>query len=266
MTLRQAGGHAGFEPVGLRRTVTMRDDIIGIALEGDGRICSLPPGIERLMEEEMREDRADTPPLRDPLPPLDEGPLLPLHRGLEPPYSIQEDPGTGRVFPERPHQQRMIKVVEKAFDVAIQPPVRAPASLPGHAQGLMRRLARSVALGVRVQHGLEHRFQSHGDPRLRHPIRHGWHASKPLTTVRRGDGYRPHRRRKITPGRQAIPELREGIGEMPLAVGERFLIDARRALMRLHPFRGFPHHPVGHTERLCCLHWCLPFLVDQHES
>jgi len=26
MTLRQSGGNAGFEPVGLRRTVTMRDD------------------------------------------------------------------------------------------------------------------------------------------------------------------------------------------------------------------------------------------------
>ena len=49
MTLRQAGGNAGFEPVGLRRTVTMRENIIGLALAGDGRMCSLPPGIERLM-------------------------------------------------------------------------------------------------------------------------------------------------------------------------------------------------------------------------
>jgi hypothetical protein len=81
-----------------------------------------------------------------------------------------------------------------------------------------------------------------------------------------GDGYRPHRRRKITPRRQAIPELIEVIREIPLEVGERFLIDARRALIRLHPFIGFPHHPFGNTERLCCLHWFLPFLVDQQES
>jgi hypothetical protein len=87
-----------------------------------------------------------------------------------------------------------------------------------------------------------------------------------LTTVTLGDGYRPHRRRKITPGRQAIPELIEVIGEIPLEVGERFLIDARRALIRLHPFIGLPHHPFGNIERLCCLHWFLPLLVDQHES
>jgi hypothetical protein len=49
MTLRQAGSNAGFEPVGLRRTLTMRDAIIGIALEGDGRLFSLHPGIERIM-------------------------------------------------------------------------------------------------------------------------------------------------------------------------------------------------------------------------
>ena len=81
-----------------------------------------------------------------------------------------------------------------------------------------------------------------------------------------GDGYRPHRRRKRTPGRQAMPELIEGMREMPLEVGERFLIDARRALMRLHPFLGVPHHPCGNTARLCCLHWFLPCLVDQPAS
>jgi hypothetical protein len=49
MTLRQSGGNAGFKPVGLRRTLTMRDDIIGIALEGDRRVFPLHPGIERVM-------------------------------------------------------------------------------------------------------------------------------------------------------------------------------------------------------------------------
>jgi hypothetical protein len=49
MTLRQSGGNAGFKPVGLRRTVTMRDEIIGIALEGDGALFSVHPGIERVM-------------------------------------------------------------------------------------------------------------------------------------------------------------------------------------------------------------------------
>jgi hypothetical protein len=146
MTLRQAGGHAGFEPVGLRRPVTRRDDIIGLALDGDGRMFAVPPGIERVMEEEIRKDRADPTPLRHPLAPLDEGPILALHRGLEPPYHLQEAPWTGRMRAERPQEQRMSKVGEETFAVKIQPPVQAPASLPGHAQGLRGRLARSVAL------------------------------------------------------------------------------------------------------------------------
>ena len=68
MTLRPSGGKAGFEPVGWRRTLTMRDAIISIALAGDGRMCSVPPGRERVLYEEMREERADTPPCGTPWP------------------------------------------------------------------------------------------------------------------------------------------------------------------------------------------------------
>jgi len=100
------------QPARLRFTLAMRDEIIGRALEGDSRLCPLHPGIERIMQEEIRKDRADTTPLRDPLSPLDEGAILALHGGLEPPCHIQEDPWTGRVLAERPQQQRMINVVK----------------------------------------------------------------------------------------------------------------------------------------------------------
>jgi hypothetical protein len=60
-----------------------------------------------------------------------------------------------------------------------------------------------------------------------------------------------------------MPELIEVIRQMLLKVGKRFLIDACRALVRLHPFIGVPHHPLGNIERLCSLHWFLPWLVDQ---
>jgi hypothetical protein len=61
-TLRPSGGQAGFEPVGWRRPVPRRAALIGIARAGDGRLCSLPPGLARLREEERREERADTTP------------------------------------------------------------------------------------------------------------------------------------------------------------------------------------------------------------
>ena len=108
MALRQPCRDARMKPARLRFTLARRDDIIGIALEGDGGLFPLHPGIERIMQEEIGKDRADTTPLRDPLSPLDEGAILALHGGLEPPYHRQEDPWTGRVLAERPQQQRLI--------------------------------------------------------------------------------------------------------------------------------------------------------------
>ena len=70
------------QPARLCFTLAMREALIGIALAGDGRVCSLPPGLARLMQEEMREARANTTPLRAPLAPLDEGALLAWHGGL----------------------------------------------------------------------------------------------------------------------------------------------------------------------------------------
>ena len=82
MTLRQPCGDTRLKPARLRFTLAVRDDVIGVALEGDGRLFALHPGIERIMQEEIGKDRADTTPLRDPLSSLDEGAILPLHWGL----------------------------------------------------------------------------------------------------------------------------------------------------------------------------------------
>jgi hypothetical protein len=82
MALRLPHSDARLKPARLRFTLAMRDDIIGVALEGDGRLFPLHPGIERIMQEEIGKDRADTTPLWDPLPSLDEGAILGLHGGL----------------------------------------------------------------------------------------------------------------------------------------------------------------------------------------
>ena len=55
---------------------------IGIALEGDGRVFPVHPGIERIMQEEIRKDRADTTAWRHPWSSLTEGAILTLHGGL----------------------------------------------------------------------------------------------------------------------------------------------------------------------------------------
>jgi len=82
MALRQPCGDTRLKPARLHFALAMRDDIIGITLERDGRVFPLHPGIERIMQEEIRQDGADTTALRHPLSPLDEGAILPLHGGL----------------------------------------------------------------------------------------------------------------------------------------------------------------------------------------
>jgi hypothetical protein len=64
MALRQPCGDTRLKPVRLRCTLALRDDIIGIALEGDGRVLPLHPGIERIMQEEIGQDRAALSPYK----------------------------------------------------------------------------------------------------------------------------------------------------------------------------------------------------------
>jgi hypothetical protein len=48
--------------------------------------------------------------------------------------------------------------IEAPLDVQIQHPGGAPTPLPGDAKGLYCRLARSIAIRVRVKMGLENRL------------------------------------------------------------------------------------------------------------
>jgi hypothetical protein len=118
-------------------------------------VVQRPPGSERIMPEEMRTDRADTTAWRPPWSPLAEGAILALHGGWSPPCPIQEAPWPGRGRAECPQQQRMLTGVKAPLDVQRQAPVRAPTPLPGDAEGLYGRLARSIALRVRMNIGLK---------------------------------------------------------------------------------------------------------------
>src|SRR5262249_7641861 len=145
------------------------DDIIGVALKGDGRLFPLHPGIERVMQEEIRKDGANATPLRDPLSSRDEGAILPLHGGLEPPCHIQEDPWTGRVRAERPQQQLVTGVVKNPFVSELQAPVVSPASRRGHAGGLFSRLPRFIPIRVGVKMRPQYGLWGHAPPRLPNP-------------------------------------------------------------------------------------------------
>jgi site-specific DNA recombinase len=132
----------------------MADHIIGITLERDGRMVPLHPGVERVMQKEIRQDRAHNPTLWRSSLPRDEAPILHLYGCLQPTFNVQKHPWAIRVFADRAHQQLGIDLIEEALDVEIQNPRVTPASLPRHPDRIERRFAGSISIGVLVEAGL----------------------------------------------------------------------------------------------------------------
>src|SRR5215510_11458201 len=68
----------------------------------------------------------------------------------------------------------------------------------------------------------------------------------------------PHRRRKIAPRRQPVPELVKVVRKINLEVCNRLCVYPSRSLVGLHTFEGFPDFPLGDVERLYLAHGLLP--------
>jgi hypothetical protein len=77
----------------------------GITLERDGRMVPLHPDVERVMQKEIRQDRAYHPTLWRSSLPLDEAPILHLYGCLQPTFDVQKHPWAIPVFADRAHQQ-----------------------------------------------------------------------------------------------------------------------------------------------------------------
>src|ERR1700722_20198702 len=85
-----------------------------------------------------------------------------------------------------------------------------------------------------------------------------WNAQRARTTVRFRNIDPPHRRRKVAPCRQPIPELVEVVRKISLEVRDRLSVYSSRSPVRLHLLEGFPDFPFGYVERLCLVHRLLP--------
>jgi len=51
----------------------------------------------------------------------------------------------------RPHHQFVIDCVEETFDVEVQHPIVLPAALARRSNGIQRRFALTVTIGIRVE-------------------------------------------------------------------------------------------------------------------
>jgi len=85
------------------------------------------------------------------------------------------------MLPNRPHQQRMVDVVEHSLDVELDHPVVVPAPPPYPGYRIERRAPGAIPIGIGMELGFEDRFQDTLDHSLRHPVGHCGHAEHPHT-------------------------------------------------------------------------------------
>src|ERR1017187_205803 len=130
------------------------------------------PLVERVVQEEVRQERGNDPALRRPLRPLLQGAVFTLHGSAKPPRDVEPHPWIVGVMCHGALDQRMIQTLKEGFDVQVDDPVGAPASLPRHCDRIDRRSARSIAVRVGMERGFHHRLEDHLHNRLRDAVPH----------------------------------------------------------------------------------------------
>src|SRR5208282_446563 len=158
---------------------------------------------------------------------------------------------------DRLQKQLPIDAVEKAFDVDVEHKVIPPAALARRAHGIDSRFAGPVAVGIGVEHRLQDWLQITPGDLLSNAIGHCWNAQWPRPAIRLWNFDPPHRRRKIAPRRQPVPEPVEVARKVGLELQNRLPVHSSRSLVRLHTFEGFPDLPLGDRKRLCLIHGLL---------
>src|SRR5262245_33357651 len=234
----------------------MADRIIGIALERNVRILPSHPCIERIMQKEIRQDRAYDPTLWCASLPRDEASIRHLYGGFQPSFDVEKHPRAIRVFADRTHQQIAVDSIEEALDVEIQNPRMTPATLPCHADRIECRLAGPITIGVLVEAGLNQWLKVPLDNRLGDSVGDSGNPQwpRPSSSISFRDIDPPHRRRMITARRQPVPELVEVVRKISLEVRNRLAVDACRSLVGSNPLVCFPYFPFRNVERLCPIH------------
>ncbi len=161
----------------------MANSIIGIALERDVRMVPLHPHVERIVEKEVSQDRANHPTLRRPSVSADKAPVRHLHRRFQPSLDVHQHPRAIRVLAHRPHEQIRVYAVEEGPDIKIKNPGMAPTSLPRHTDRIECRFSGPVSVGIPVELRLQKRFQEPFDHHLGDAIGNCGNSQRPRLAI-----------------------------------------------------------------------------------
>ena len=201
----------------------------------------------------LRSGRNDTP-LWSSLGAIHQGSIRKLKRRCQPSPDVKPHPFAGRVFLQRPQQQLMRDVVKQALDVELQNPIVLPASLARHLQGIERRLAGPITVGVWKKDGFQNRFKDCFDDHLRYPIRHRRNAENPFPAILLRNGHRLDGRREVASRRHPVPDPIQVAFQVRFEVFDRLLVHAGRARVGFDRFEGLVHQPLRDGERFCRSH------------
>jgi site-specific DNA recombinase len=193
----------------------------------------------------------DRGPLRGaPVPGL-QGPVGQRQRGTKPPLDIQHHPRDVGVGLHGLDHESVIDTVEELLNIQIDDPVGLPAPLPTCPDRVQSRPSWPVPVGIWMKDRFDLLLQPPGHHRLGDPVRNRRYAKGSHPTAM-GFRYlhRLHRRRKVGPRRQPIPDPVQIVLQILVELLERHPVHPRRTLIGLHLPIGLPHLPLRNIKRL----------------
>ena len=132
--------------------------------------------------------------------PCDDASVLHLDRNSQPALDMEKHPRTVRMMANRLEHQLPIDAVKIAPDVKIKHPVVPPATLTGRSDGIDRRAARMIPIGVLMENRFQDRLQITPDHFLGAAIRDSGHPQRAIAATSGLRDHHPlHRWRKIAP-------------------------------------------------------------------
>ena len=122
-TLLEPTTNRGQHRSGLLLVLAVDDGIVRVAFKLDTRTRPLHSDIERIMQEEIRQQRTDDTALRRAFRPFLPCAVPPLHRCSKPPRHIQPDPRNVGVTRDCPLDQVMRDGIKEPFDIQVDDPI-----------------------------------------------------------------------------------------------------------------------------------------------
>ena len=175
VAFRQAGLKLCLEGLRFLLVPAVYQSVIRIPTPREVGVRPRHPEIERIMQEQVSQNRADNAPLRGTTRPLNLHTVCVFHWRRQPPFDVEQRPFTRYVLPDSPQQEFMVDIIKQTFDIELQDPIIFPAPFTRNAHGIKRRFLRPVAIGVCQEYLVQIRLNELFDNHLSDSISYSWH-------------------------------------------------------------------------------------------